>query len=130
MSVGLEAVSVREERVRISATYSFEAAHRLPFVPDGHKCKRLHGHNYRIDVSVEGGLDERGFVVDYAELDGVVQPIIEELDHCYLNDVPGLENPTSEFLALWLRNRIVASLPRFSPRVRVWETSRYWAEVS
>ncbi|WP_334149437.1 6-carboxytetrahydropterin synthase QueD [Hyphomicrobium sp.] len=118
------------ERVRITATYSFEAAHWLPHVPDGHKCKRMHGHNYKIEVAVRGPLDERGFVVDYAELDAVVQPIIDRLDHRCLNDIPGLENPTSEILAIWLRDRIKASLPAFSPEIKVWETPRYCAEVT
>jgi len=117
------------ERVRITATYSFEAAHWLPHVPEGHKCKRMHGHNYKIDVAVAGALDERGFVLDYAELDAVVQPIIDRLDHRCLNDIPGLENPTSEILAIWLRDCIKASLPVFSPEIKVWETPRYCAEV-
>jgi len=117
-------------RVRISATYSFEAAHWLPHVPDGHKCKRLHGHNYRIDVSIDGPLDARGFVADYAELDAAVQPIIDGLDHRCLNEIAGLENPTSEVIALWLRDRIKEKLPTYSPVIRVWETPRYWAEAS
>jgi 6-pyruvoyltetrahydropterin/6-carboxytetrahydropterin synthase len=125
-----EGSNIMGERVRITATYSFEAAHWLPHVPDGHKCKRLHGHNYKIEVAVAGPLDERGFVIDYAELDVVVQPIIDRLDHRCLNDIPGLENPTSEILALWLRDRIKASLPAFSPEIKVWETPRYSAEVS
>jgi 6-pyruvoyltetrahydropterin/6-carboxytetrahydropterin synthase len=130
LSLERQSVNSSGDVVRVAATYSFEAAHRLPFVPDGHKCKRLHGHNYRIDVSIEGGLDERGFVVDYAELDGAVQPIIDELDHRCLNDIPGLENPTSEVMALWLRDRIKQALPDHSPVVRIWETPRYWVEVS
>lgn len=118
------------ERVRIAATYSFEAAHWLPHVPDGHKCKRMHGHNYRIEVLIEGPLDERGFVADYAELDAAVQPIIDRLDHRCLNEIEGLSNPTSEVIALWLRDRIKAALPDYSPTIRIWETPRYWAEVS
>ncbi|HRO48835.1 MAG TPA: 6-carboxytetrahydropterin synthase QueD [Hyphomicrobium sp.] len=118
------------ERVRIGASYSFEAAHWLPNVPDGHKCKRLHGHNYRVDVLIDGSLDPRGFVMDYAELDAVVQPLIDRLDHRCLNDLPGLANPTSEVLALWLRDSIKAALPGYAPVIRIWETPRYWVEVS
>jgi 6-pyruvoyltetrahydropterin/6-carboxytetrahydropterin synthase len=116
------------ETIRITATYSFEAAHFLPKVPEGHKCRRLHGHNYRIDVSVAGPLDARGFVLDYAELDAIVQPIIDEIDHRCLNDIPGLDNPTSEILALWLRDRIAAKAG-VKPTIRVWETPRYLVEV-
>lgn len=116
--------------VRIAATYSFEAAHQLPLLPDGHKCKRLHGHNYRLDVSLSGPLDPRGFVLDYAELDAVVQPLVDSLDHRFLNDIEGLSNPTSEIMAHWFRDRIRAALPDFDSHVvRIWETPRYWVEV-
>lgn len=114
--------------VRISSSYSLEAAHQLPNLPDGHKCKRLHGHSYRVEVSVEGSLDQRGFVIDYAELDAAVQPLIKELDHRLLNDIDGLENPTSEILALWLKGRIAAAL-NMRVVVRVYETPRHWVEV-
>lgn len=125
-----EGFNAMGDRVRITATYSFEAAHWLPHVPDGHKCKRMHGHNYKIDVAVTGPLDERGFVADYAELDAVVQPIIDSLDHRCLNDIPGLENPTSEVMAIWLRDRIKAALPAFAPEIKIWETPRYSVEVA
>lgn len=114
--------------MRIAARYEFEAAHQLPRLPDGHKCKRLHGHNYKVEVSIEGEPDERGFVMDYAELDAIVQPIINQLDHRYLNDIEGLQNPTSEVLVMWLRQRMASyiSLP-FT--VRIYETPRYWVEA-
>jgi len=116
--------------IRIAAEYTFEAAHHLPHVDDGHKCKRMHGHNYRVEVSITGNIDHRGFVMDYAELDAIVNPLIEQLDHRCLNDIAGLENPTSEELALWLKARIVSSLPpRSNLIVRLWETPRYWCEV-
>ncbi len=129
MSTARETVDASGARVRIAATYSFEAAHRLPHLPDGHKCKRLHGHNYRLDVAIAGPLDARGFVIDYAELDAVVQPLVDSLDHRYLNEIDGLDNPTSEVMALWFRTRIMASLPGYDPVVRIWETPRYWVEV-
>jgi 6-pyruvoyltetrahydropterin/6-carboxytetrahydropterin synthase len=117
---------------KIAADYGFEAAHQLNGLPEGHKCKRLHGHNYRVEVSVSGELDARGFVMDYAELDAVVQPLINSLDHRFLNDIPGLENPTSEVLALWLKQRITAALGWTSDAdltIRIYETPRYWVEV-
>ena len=128
MTVIRDAINMDGEMIRVTATYSFEAAHFLPKVPEGHKCRRLHGHNYRVDVSVTGGLDARGFVLDYAELDALVQPIIDEIDHRCLNDIPGLDNPTSEILALWLRDRIAAKAG-LKPTIRVWETPRYLVEV-
>jgi len=114
---------------KIAATYGFEAAHQLHRLPDGHKCKRLHGHNYRVEVSVEGPLDERGFVIDYAELDAAVQPLIDRLDHRYLNDIDGLDNPTSEVLAMWLKTRIANAITPLAPVVRIYETPRYWVEA-
>src|SRR5262245_11651924 len=114
-------------KAKITTTYSFEAAHHLPNLPDGHKCKRLHGHNYRLEVTLEGPLDQRGFVLDYAEVDAVVQPLVDRLDHRHLNEVAGLENPTSENIAIWFKERLTA-LPMV-PTIRIWETPRYWVEV-
>jgi 6-pyruvoyltetrahydropterin/6-carboxytetrahydropterin synthase len=117
---------------KIAAEYGFEAAHQLHGLPDGHKCKRLHGHNYKVVVSVSGELDVRGFVMDYAELDAAVQPLIDQLDHRFLNDIEGLENPTSEVLALLLKERITKNLGWTSDAdlaVRIYETPRYWVEV-
>lgn len=128
MSTAREAINSDGERIRIAATYSFEAAHQLPHLPDGHKCKRLHGHNYRLDVSIAGDLDGRGFVIDYAELDGVVQPLVDMLDHRFLNDIDGLDNPTSEVMVRWFHERIKAALPAYDPTVRIWETPRYWVQ--
>jgi 6-pyruvoyltetrahydropterin/6-carboxytetrahydropterin synthase len=112
----------------IAAEYSFEAAHWLPNVPDGHKCKRMHGHNYKVEVSTVGVLDARGFVLDYAELDAVVQPLVDQLDHRQLNAIDGLDNPTSEILAKWFKDRIAAALKR-DVTVRIWETPRFWCEA-
>lgn len=99
-------------RCRLERDYRFEAAHSLPRVPPGHKCARLHGHSYRIVVAVEGEVDpELGWLVDFAAIDEVVGPIVGELDHRTLNDLPGLENPTSERLAAYLWERIAAKLP-------------------
>ena len=92
--------------------YTFEAAHLLPHVPEGHKCARLHGHSFRVTVHVEGPVDERmGWVMDYADVSAVVKPVVKQLDHRYLNEIPGLENPTSEHVAMWLWERIAKDLP-------------------
>jgi len=94
-------------QAEISKTFWFEAAHRLPNVPADHKCSKLHGHSYRVIVTVVGQVEqEAGWVMDFAEIKRVVEPIIEKLDHSCLNDIEGLENPTSEMLAVWLWQRI------------------------
>lgn len=116
-------------KARIAKAFDFDAAHRLPFVPDGHKCKRMHGHTYRVEVVCEGEPDERGMVVDYAEISAVWKPIHDVIDHQTLNDVPGLENPTTEILAPWILERFVLSrLPVVS--VRVFESATTWCEAT
>ena len=94
-------------RVELTHEFRFEAAHRLPMLPSGHKCSRLHGHSFRIEISVAGEMDERmGWLVDFDQVSALVEPVLErELDHRSLNDVPGLENPTSERLCVWLWGR-------------------------
>lgn len=109
----------------IARQYRFESAHRLPKLPPTHKCSNLHGHNYRIVVYAEGELDERGFVMDFAELDAIVDPLVRQVDHRTLNDVPGLENPTAELIAAWFLARVPAAR-----RVRVYETDDCYAESS
>ncbi|GIU84144.1 MAG: 6-carboxy-5,6,7,8-tetrahydropterin synthase [Acidimicrobiales bacterium] len=92
--------------------FTFESAHRLPNAPEGHKCRRLHGHSWRVVVWLRGEVDaHRGWVVDFGEVAEAVRPIREELDHRYLNEIPGLENPTSEVLARWIWERLAPSLP-------------------
>ena len=92
--------------------FGFEAAHLLPEVPEGHKCRRLHGHSFRVRVTVRGPVDPRlGWVMDFAELKRAWAPLDEALDHRYLNDIPGLENPTSELLARWIWRRLLPALP-------------------
>ncbi|MHC2440094.1 6-carboxytetrahydropterin synthase QueD [Bradyrhizobium sp. USDA 4451] len=109
----------------IGRTYSFESAHRLPHLPDGHKCKNLHGHNYRMEVVIRGGVDARGFVKDFAEMDAELEPLLKLVDHRLLNDVDGLENPTAEIIARWFFDRI----PNCAS-VRIYETADCWAEVA
>ncbi|HZF67959.1 MAG TPA: 6-carboxytetrahydropterin synthase QueD [Gemmatirosa sp.] len=92
--------------------FGFEAAHRLPNVPAGHKCARLHGHSFVVEVHVRGAPDPTlGWVMDFADLKAAWKPLHEALDHNYLNDIPGLENPTSEVLAMWIWERLAPSLP-------------------
>ncbi|WP_425566871.1 6-carboxytetrahydropterin synthase QueD [Pseudonocardia yunnanensis] len=97
----------------IHREFSFEAAHRLPNLPQGHKCTRLHGHSYRVTVHVAGDLDPTlGWVQDFGDLKAAWKPLEDQLDHYYLNEIPGLENPTSEVLAEWIWSRLQPSLPQ------------------
>jgi 6-pyruvoyltetrahydropterin/6-carboxytetrahydropterin synthase len=98
--------------VELFKRFRFEAAHLLPNVPEGHKCARLHGHSYGVTVHLTGPVDpELGWVIDFAELGDAFRPLLDRLDHNYLNDVPGLENPTSENLAIWIWDRLAPELP-------------------
>ena len=95
--------------------FRFEAAHLLPNVPEGHKCRRLHGHSFRVRVLVRGPVDPvTGWVMDFGELKAAWRPLHEALDHRYLNDLPGLENPTSEVLARWIWGRLLPALPQLA----------------
>ncbi len=101
-----------DTRMEIFREFTFEAAHRLPNLPATHKCSRLHGHSFRVTVHVEGPLlPHEGWVMDFADLKRAFQPLYDQLDHYYLNDIPGLENPTSEVLAAWIWDRLIATLP-------------------
>lgn len=109
--------------MQLIRTYAFEAAHLLPRVPPGHKCGFMHGHSYTVEIIVEGELDESaGWVIDFAEIDRAWTPLGHRLDHKTLNDIPGLENPTSENLALWIW-RSLADLPGLA-EVTISETAR------
>lgn len=91
--------------------FTFEAAHRLPNVPEGHKCARLHGHSFRVAIHVEGEVgDDSGWVVDFAEIERAFAPLRDQLDHRYLNEVDGLDNPTSERVAVWIWERLAPAL--------------------
>lgn len=108
--------------MEIYKTFRIEAAHKLPNVPPGHKCGRLHGHSFEISVHVEGPVGEQtGWVQDFADIKQAFAPIDQQLDHNYLNDIEGLENPTSENLAIWVWQRLKPALANLS-QVAVKET--------
>ena len=101
--------------MELRKSFQFEAAHRLPHVPAGHKCARLHGHSFVAEIVVRGPLDPQlGWVMDYADIKAAFRPIYERLDHHYLNELPGLENPTSENLAVWIWRELKPVLPQLS----------------
>ena len=98
--------------MEIYKAFTIEAAHRLPNVPPGHKCARLHGHSFGIEIHVRGPLEaQTGWVQDFGEIKEAFQPLFDQLDHNYLNDIPGLENPTSEHLARWIWQQLIPRLP-------------------
>lgn len=98
--------------MELAKDFGFESAHSLPNVAEGHKCARVHGHSFRVVIHVEGPVgEESGWVMDFADLKAAVQPTIDALDHRNLNDIEGLENPTSEHIAIWIWRRIVDGLP-------------------
>ncbi|MAE67644.1 MAG: 6-carboxytetrahydropterin synthase QueD [Phycisphaeraceae bacterium] len=101
--------------MEIYKEFTFEAAHRLPNVPPGHKCGRLHGHSFKAIVHVSGPIgDDSGWVMDFADIKRLFEPIRDQLDHHYLNEIEGLENPTSEIIARWIWQRLRADLANLS----------------
>jgi 6-pyruvoyltetrahydropterin/6-carboxytetrahydropterin synthase len=112
----------RAMNVRLVHEFRFESAHRLPRVPEGHKCARLHGHSFRVELAIEGPVDPNtGWFIDFGDLHALWQPLHDVLDHHYLNDVPGLENPTCEVLTRWIWEKLKPGLPALT-RVTLFET--------
>lgn len=108
--------------MEIFKQFTFDSAHFLPNVPDGHKCKEIHGHTYHLTVYIEGRPDaELGWVIDFAEIKRVIDPLVKSVDHKLLNNIPGMENPTCELIAVWLWNKIKPELPQLS-RIQLNET--------
>ncbi len=102
--------------------FTFDAAHYLPNVPETHKCRTLHGHTYHLTLFFEGEVSEDfGWIVDYSEITALVKPILNLVDHQYLNEVEGLENPTSELISVWLWNKIKPLIPQLK-RIELKET--------
>lgn len=115
-------------KIALTKTFQIEAAHRLPLLLATHKCSRMHGHSFQIEVCLEGECDPKlGWLMDYADIKTAFQPIFDQLDHQCLNDIPGLENPTSEIVAKWIWDRLKPSLPLLSV-VTVAETCNARAE--
>lgn len=109
--------------MRITQVLTFEAAHWLPRVPKSHKCSRMHGHSYRVEITVDGPIGMNGFVVDYFDIEEMASPLIKQLDHHVLNEVDGLENPTVEHIVQWF-----LKLMPIATAIRVYETPTSWAE--
>jgi 6-pyruvoyltetrahydropterin/6-carboxytetrahydropterin synthase len=98
--------------MELRKTFQFEAAHLLPLLPESHKCRRLHGHSFQVEIVVAGECDPQlGWVMDYADITKAFNPLWQKLDHYYLNEVPGLENPTSERIAVWIWEKLKPRLP-------------------
>ena len=99
-------------QAELTKEFTFEAAHRLPNTPEGHKCRRLHGHSYRVTIQIRGEVEEStGWVIDFADIEAAWQPLYDQLDHYYLNEQPGFENPTAEVLARWIWEHLEEELP-------------------
>ncbi|NYT32064.1 6-carboxytetrahydropterin synthase QueD [Rhizobium sp. WYCCWR 11128] len=114
--------------MKITQAFTFEAAHRLPNVPTTHKCHRMHGHSYRVELQLKGVVDPRtGFVIDFFDVEKVFGPVLESLDHHTLNDIDGLENPTAENIAVWIWQKVKPLIDELNS-VKVVETPSCWAE--
>lgn len=109
---------------RLTKEFFFEAAHHLPHVAEDHPCRKMHGHSYRVEIAVEGEVDAKmGWVYDHSQISAAMNPLLKELDHHYLNEVPGLENPTEEMICVWLWQHLAPLCPGLAEIV-VQETPR------
>ncbi len=99
----------------IEKDFTFDSAHFLPYVPEGHKCRRIHGHTYRLTLGLNGALQQpQGWVEDFGDVKKQAAPLIEELDHKLLNAIPGLENPTAEEIARFIYHRLKPTIPQLA----------------
>ncbi|MEI8696976.1 MAG: 6-carboxytetrahydropterin synthase QueD [Mesorhizobium sp.] len=114
--------------MKIVQGFTFEAAHRLPNVPSTHRCHRMHGHSYRVELTLQGPVDPvTGFVVDFFDVEAAFEPVLRQLDHHTLNEVKDLENPTAELISVWIWDRLKPGLGNLT-QVKVFETPFCWAE--
>jgi 6-pyruvoyltetrahydropterin/6-carboxytetrahydropterin synthase len=114
--------------MRIVQAFSFEAAHSLPNVPAGHRCRNVHGHSYRVELALQGDVDPKtGFVVDFFDVESAFRDSLVTLDHHYLNDINGLANPTAENIATWIWDAVRPKIQQLA-LVRLFETPNCWAE--
>jgi 6-pyruvoyltetrahydropterin/6-carboxytetrahydropterin synthase len=117
--------------ITIAKRFTFDAAHRLKELPETHKCHRLHGHTYEVEIRLHGVPDDRGFIVDYQEIADAWAPLHEALDHRYLNEVPGLFIPSTERLVRWIFDRLaVSEIGKYLSAIKVSESSTTWAELT
>ena len=107
--------------MEIFKVFSFDSAHRLPQLPPEHKCSRLHGHTFRVEIHIKGPVQPIGWVRDFDDIGQIFDPLYQQLDHRYLNEIEGLENPSSENIAKWIWQRLKPELPQLS-RIVVQET--------
>jgi 6-pyruvoyltetrahydropterin/6-carboxytetrahydropterin synthase len=99
-------------RARLTKDFTFEAAQTLPNVPAGHKCRQMHGHSFKVEVTIEGEVDPHlGWIYDHSTISRAMDPLLDRLDHSYLNEIEGLENPTIELMAAWLWQKLAPSCP-------------------
>jgi len=99
-------------RARLTKEFRFEAAHTLPSLPADHKCRQMHGHSFKVEISIEGVVDETiGWVYDHKRISDAMRPLLEQMDHSYLNDIEGLESPTIERMAAWFWKKLAPDLP-------------------
>lgn len=121
MRIGQLAI-ITAMKVHLTKSFTFEAAHWLPTFPEGHKCRRLHGHSFQVDVIVAGEVPEtQGYLIDYGQMKAAIGPVCDRLDHYLLNDIEGLDNPTAENISRWIWDQLAPALPLLSV-VRVHET--------
>lgn len=109
-------------RARLTKEFKFEAAHTLPSLPEDHKCRQMHGHSFKIEIHVEGEVDPKiGWIYDHKEISEAMNPLIDQLDHSYLNDIEGLESPTIEIMAAWFWKKLDPQL-RGLKEIKIYET--------
>ncbi len=117
-------------KATLTKEFRFEAAHTLPSLPEGHKCRNVHGHSFRVTVSIKGDVDPKiGWVYDHKKISHAMTPLIDMLDHSYMNDIEGLESPTIELMAGWFWKKIEDQLPGLC-EICIYETPTAWCSFT